>query len=600
MHARPVTLATLAVLLHAGACDCGGEPIVATQPRAQAPALLDFGPIGEGTTVTRPVVIENVGQAELELTGVIGAGSSPELTLETPSLRIAPRESGEVNVRFAPIGVGEDNGSVVFATNDPRAPELTVALHGGPIEPTLSAPELVDFAPADASIVSRLVVLQNDGLATLHLDSIAVDVGANPQFQTDAPFDVDVLPAGQLQFQVTHARALRTDEGRLLIRSSDPADAPQGGVRAVRLLPDPLGPCEDGLDNDGDDLSDFPDDPGCSDYFDDTEENQVECVDTATRICGTDLGVCEPGLQTCAGGAYGPCEGETSGNPTEAQCDGADDDCDGRTDEEITEACVINGCAGLRACVEGDAGVFGPCIPNVSSAEVCNTLDDNCDGTPDNLPPQSCVGPGSCAGSQLCDAATGSYGSCFCNGVCGDGAVDLNEQCDDGDTQSGDGCSGACRDEFCGDGLRQIGLGEQCDDGNTVPGDGCENDCTVSVAACDATGRYTLATPISYACCFFINQNITQWVIAPSDTATTGSPAGVGMIGNAAMCPSGTFSQSFTEAGGCTETYSIDGTFTGADTFSGTYTLEFIGQDCDCSGLDTPCVTTTFPFTATR
>jgi cysteine-rich repeat protein len=62
---------------------------------------------------------------------------------------------------------------------------------------------------------------------------------------------------------------------------------------------------------------------------------------------------------------------------------------------------------------------------------------------------------------------------------CGDGTVQagLGEQCDDGNTVSGDGCSAICEIEYCGDGTVQGGLGEQCDDGNTVSGDGCSEDC---------------------------------------------------------------------------------------------------------------------------
>jgi cysteine-rich repeat protein len=53
----------------------------------------------------------------------------------------------------------------------------------------------------------------------------------------------------------------------------------------------------------------------------------------------------------------------------------------------------------------------------------------------------------------------------------------LGEQCDDGNTTSGDGCDSGCQNEGCGDGVVQPGLGEQCDDGNTVSGDGCSSSC---------------------------------------------------------------------------------------------------------------------------
>jgi cysteine-rich repeat protein len=60
---------------------------------------------------------------------------------------------------------------------------------------------------------------------------------------------------------------------------------------------------------------------------------------------------------------------------------------------------------------------------------------------------------------------------------CGDGIVDpvVAEECDDGGTQDGDGCSLGCRLEFCGDGIVQPL--EECDDGNLVGGDGCDDRC---------------------------------------------------------------------------------------------------------------------------
>lgn len=61
---------------------------------------------------------------------------------------------------------------------------------------------------------------------------------------------------------------------------------------------------------------------------------------------------------------------------------------------------------------------------------------------------------------------------------CGDGVVDAGEVCDDGNTVSGDGCSGDClSNEECGNGYLDIVIGEECDDGNRVSGDGCSSDC---------------------------------------------------------------------------------------------------------------------------
>ncbi len=78
---------------------------------------------------------------------------------------------------------------------------------------------------------------------------------------------------------------------------------------------------------------------------------------------------------------------------------------------------------------------------------------------------------------------------------CGDGTIDNQEECDDGDNVSGDGCSATCEvedgytctgqpsvctrdgDPDCGNGL--IESGEQCDDGDSSSGDGCSSTCRV-------------------------------------------------------------------------------------------------------------------------
>jgi TonB family protein len=66
--------------------------------------------------------------------------------------------------------------------------------------------------------------------------------------------------------------------------------------------------------------------------------------------------------------------------------------------------------------------------------------------------------------------------------VCGNGSIEVGEQCDDGNTSDGDGCASTCRIEIapratavCGNGT--VEAGEQCDDGNTAGGDGCSSVC---------------------------------------------------------------------------------------------------------------------------
>jgi cysteine-rich repeat protein len=70
--------------------------------------------------------------------------------------------------------------------------------------------------------------------------------------------------------------------------------------------------------------------------------------------------------------------------------------------------------------------------------------------------------------------------------ICGNGIIESGELCDDNNTNPNDGCDENCRPEIivCGDGVVQGG--EQCDDTNQIPGDGCENNCSITVSnVCD-------------------------------------------------------------------------------------------------------------------
>jgi cysteine-rich repeat protein len=64
-------------------------------------------------------------------------------------------------------------------------------------------------------------------------------------------------------------------------------------------------------------------------------------------------------------------------------------------------------------------------------------------------------------------------------GSCGNGVVEGDEECDNGNplTAAAGMCTNACRFERggCGNGVPEAG--EQCDDGNLVSGDGCDDSC---------------------------------------------------------------------------------------------------------------------------
>ncbi len=101
-------------------------------------------------------------------------------------------------------------------------------------------------------------------------------------------------------------------------------------------------------------------------------------------------------------------------------------------------------------------------------------------GDDGNKPHENCSTPGDEDGNGLADCADPACASDpSCTGaVCGNGVMEAGEDCDDGNTTAGDGCSPTCKLEACGNGV--VDPGEGCDDGNQTNGDGCDNNCTIT------------------------------------------------------------------------------------------------------------------------
>ncbi len=202
---------------------------------------------------------------------------------------------------------------------------------------------------------------------------------------------------------------------------------------------------------------------------------------------------------------------------------------------------------------------------------------------------------------------------------CGDGALHALEACD-GDlfgtnTCQTEGFAGgnlACTPDCeldtsgcngCGNGTTEAG--EECDDGNMMSGDGCSDTCTVEVLACDPDGTYVIqGAPFAYTCCNgLVSINVSSFIFSQNGAMIGSSPSNpVSMTGSATTCPAGSFNNTGSIPGGCTETYTVSGSYLDADTWSGTYQVQFTGADCSCFGgmLGTPCVGQLFSVTAMR
>jgi hypothetical protein len=496
-------------------CNCGRAAVVETRGffKLNTPAL-DFGPVTEFSSKTLPLEIENTGRSDLRITGVtLESGSSADFTLSDVPSTVPAGAVVPIQVTFSPRGAGRDTGSVRIETDDADAPSTLVPLTGGPIAPALAfEPDPLVFAPVTAPLVNRTATLRSVGQATLHITAIGVSPTGSPDFSLTPPMlPISLIPDASVPVSIAYARSLNTAEGRLEVVSDD-ADA---GLKSLRLIPDPAKVCGDGRDNDMDGLTDFPDDPGCTSADDGDEYNPPECVNGGMQPCGASMGVCRPGVRFCANSVWGACDGGV--RPSMERCNGLDDDCNGMSDENVSELCSINGCAGARACVPNsgvDGGSFTACIPVSSMPEQCNGLDDNCNGSVDEGVVQACTVFG-CAGVRIClPGGDGGFTSCMptnplpetCNGQ----DDDCNGQVDDlPDLACGIGpcrrLAPACVDGGVGACTPGMGSMEQCngvdDDCNGTVDDGVGQlscgvgACARMVNACMADGGMAICVP---------------------------------------------------------------------------------------------------------
>ncbi len=138
---------------------------------------------------------------------------------------------------------------------------------------------------------------------------------------------------------------------------------------------------------------------------------------------------------------------------------------------------------------------FGPDHTQIPDAQQCQIDQDCIDRGVGNQ-----CHSGICYISECFDPGGGPCIGIDAGGQCGDGQRADTEACDDGNQQSGDGCSADCSStEACGNGLVDTVRSEQCDDGNSNNSDTCGNDCKLTVASCAGTVTCALLPPTCIA-----------------------------------------------------------------------------------------------------
>jgi cysteine-rich repeat protein len=187
----------------------------------------------------------------------------------------------------------------------------------------------------------------------------------------------------------------------------------------------------------------------------------------------------------------------TGWNPVEVNCS---------MNEESFETDTTDDETGLHVTVEADSGDYLQCLFINRQSECGNGIvesDEQCDDG-NTVSGDGCTGtPGEEEEFTACQYELGW--SCndnepsVCTTNCGDGIIAGVEECDDNNNESGDGCDAYCHTESCGDGEvnnthieGETFVTEQCDDGNTNNEDGCSSTCQVETGfTCEGDGPYS-------------------------------------------------------------------------------------------------------------
>ncbi len=235
------------------------------------------------------------------------------------------------------------------------------------------------------------------------------------------------------------------------------------------------------------------------DTLDDDCDGRVDEFYVAPRTTCGDAGCRASGRLECRDGALvDTCE-PGPGSPTDATCDAFDDDCDGRLDEDyepILVGCGAGACSavGTRECVDGVLVL--DCVPAGGAVDdvTCDGRDDDCDQRIDEdfAPEDTACGVGACAavGRSVCEGGVERAGcepgapaaaDVTCDGVdddC-DGAVD--EGYAPRQTQCGVGACVAVGETVCVDGQELDGCVPGAGQGADDDCDGVDDDCDGSV-----------------------------------------------------------------------------------------------------------------------
>jgi hypothetical protein len=187
---------------------------------------LDFGMVSTGTTRSQTLIVTNIGQAPLTLTGITISGSNsfnvPSTT--TFPLTIMAGASAPLNVNFAPGTSGQQTGVMQINSNDPVNPQLSINLNGTGLDAT--APRIQLLSPNGGETIAsgqpfmvQFTAMDESGLGGFEV-RLSTDGGAS--------FGVNiangVAQSGQNAISVVVPNGIESSQARVQVLVRDNAN----------------------------------------------------------------------------------------------------------------------------------------------------------------------------------------------------------------------------------------------------------------------------------------------------------------------------------------------------------------------------------------
>ena len=241
----------------------------------------------------------------------------------------------------------------------------------------------------------------------------------------------------------------------------------------------------------------------------DTTVNACGGCTALAEVIGDECGTCGLDAWECAGAEGVACSGDTRGNP----CGGCGEvanlpgtacgpcgldtwECDGRHLTVCSGETALNECGGCSSLDDSPGDTCGTCGLDVlecsgPEALACDgdTVLNSCGGCEPEL-----AAPGHLCWEESCDTSIGPIGELICAdsesvcacfpAECGNGVLDVGEECDDGGLLPADGCDASCELEHV------VATNSHCPGGSDDGPFELAPNSTVLLDACDAHSHH--------------------------------------------------------------------------------------------------------------